>query len=1046
VQLRSSVAKEPVRPVEEIFCFDEFELNPSRLELRRAGQLLRVDALVLRLLACLVQRSGRLVTKDELVNAVWDGRAIADNAITVAMARLRKALEDGRGQGERREFVATVYGHGYRFVRVVELKHAVTRQRDHSEEVLASVTPAPFVGRARLIASMERALSETSQRRGRACMLIGEPGIGKTRAVEAFERSLVDRGDGSVQVTWGYCREGSDTPPLWPWLALLRGVLSDCDPSDLQRALGPAGLEVLEFCREPLVGVAAVTGATGAADAAGTPRAWRGPDRHRGFDAILRAFVYAAEQRTRVLVLDDLHRADSASLELLAQLLDEIARTKLLVVATLRRTTVEPEQAGLLGRVLGHRSSERSVIERLRREDVASYVGSVLPDPDGQLAAAVFAKSEGNPFFMVELSRQLLAAERPDATALAVGDAALELIRQRVSRLDAEVRGLLSAAAVIGRSFELPLLQTITERDPSELMTCLDAALAAEVLVAAPDSRTDFAFGHELLRGVLYDALTPAARRQWHRRIAGVLETRAHVGGAVPPSELAYHFYSALPESDLRKTVQYCRQAASASSHYGNPDVVRYLHHALEALAWMERPSLRLRTSLLLTSLLYARGCAHRQYESMLYEVLRLSRELKEPSMLVRAAHMLDPHPGFEPLPGAHEHLTYALTLLPAETAPAPRALALATLACTAPDNFSQATSHALMAEAEQLAEIAPEHIEREGTWLRKLYLFGGPDHVEVAASLLERLERAALKEPQRFPVVPIDLAFARAIVAQARGESEPMREAVDQAESHSRRLRHVELIWHCNRLQAISAINRGATSGVSALARVHQQAHAQNILGSGPFCAFDASIVLGEFGRVPVPAEAVQSALQHVASDPPSIWSLKVRALAAGGYASEARFALQTVPVDALAQLPCDRDYLGTLAHLARAVVPLNVPAYADALYRLLARFPTHYSGDMAFYSEGSVPQLLGMLAYSLGDVGNSVRHFKQAVRMNDHAGLQPRAAEARWQLARSLLELNRQEHLSTARGLLQRARMAAEQLQLPRLMLDVDAGLMML
>ncbi|HMI89707.1 MAG TPA: winged helix-turn-helix domain-containing protein, partial [Polyangiales bacterium] len=89
------------------FRFDEFELDGHRLELRRGGAPIKVDALVLRLLVCLVRRPGSLVTKEEIVAEVWAGRAVADNVLTVSMARLRKAIGQSRGG---REFVATAYG------------------------------------------------------------------------------------------------------------------------------------------------------------------------------------------------------------------------------------------------------------------------------------------------------------------------------------------------------------------------------------------------------------------------------------------------------------------------------------------------------------------------------------------------------------------------------------------------------------------------------------------------------------------------------------------------------------------------------------------------------------------------------------------------------------------------------------------------------------------------------------------------------------------------------------------------------------------------
>ena len=97
-------------------------------------------------------------------------------------------------------------------------------------------------------------------------------------------------------------------------------------------------------------------------------------------------------------------------------------------------------------------------------------------------------------------------------------------------------------------------------------MACIDEAIAQEVVIAAPDSKTGFAFGHELLRSVLYDALLPPERRRWHLRIAVALETRSHAGDAAPPTDLAHHFHSALPDTDLRKTVRYCRKAAARAA------------------------------------------------------------------------------------------------------------------------------------------------------------------------------------------------------------------------------------------------------------------------------------------------------------------------------------------------------------------------------------------------------------------------------------------------------------------------------------------------
>ncbi|HTU61736.1 MAG TPA: AAA family ATPase, partial [Polyangiales bacterium] len=467
------------------------------------------------------------MTKDELVAAVWERRAVADNAITVAMARLRKTLGQSASQTD---LISTVYGRGYRFAAAVTEERRNIRRSEVQAKLVHPLPPTPFVGRESVLGALDLALADSLGRHGRACLLMGEPGIGKTRAVEMFEARAGLKG---AHVVWGYCREGGDTPPLAPVLRAFRELINDPD----------LGL-VLGDMHEVLALFADQRSARPVSEADARFCALNGPSRYEGYDVLIRGLKAAAAEVPLVLVFDDLHRADAATLDFLGLLLDEIARSRIMLIATLRLNEAPVQEQ--LPRILGHRNCERIKLDRLSQQDVESYVAAVLDDPQNQLGAAVFAKSEGNPFFMVELSRQLCHTERPDRDMLTVQEVALDLIKPRLSQLDATARGLLSAAAVIGRSFELPLLQRICENEPSAIASLLDAAIEAEVVVAAPDSTTAFAFGHDLLRGALYDALPGAERRRWHIRIAEALERSVHEGAHVPPSELAYHLYAAL--------------------------------------------------------------------------------------------------------------------------------------------------------------------------------------------------------------------------------------------------------------------------------------------------------------------------------------------------------------------------------------------------------------------------------------------------------------------------------------------------------------------
>jgi DNA-binding winged helix-turn-helix (wHTH) protein len=940
-----------------LYTFDDFELDGDDLELRRNGSLLKVDALVLRLLSVLVRNAGRLVTKEELIEEVWDGRAIADNAITVSMARLRKTLGESR---KNRELIATAYGRGYRFVQPV----AVALRPSHGGAAIArkpATLEAPFVGRERVVQLLLEALGKTRLARGRACVLLGEAGIGKTRVVEQLERAALST---NVRVAWGYCREAGDTPPLWPWLRLLRDVTGD-------------------------------TWSPSTGDAARKHSKDSSP-RHELFDSIVRTLVTAAEQAPWVLVLEDLHRADAASIELLSHMLDEISRTRILIVATVRasrtRLALRPETH--LPRVLGHRNSERIMLERLQPDEVSAYVGALFDDPTGNLGRAVFSKSEGNPFFMTELARSLNGTESPTSESLAVLDSALDLLRQRVAGLDPSARAVLEAAAVIGRSFELSVLAAVLERDPSELMIAIDDAIADEIVIAAPESATAFAFGHELQRSVLYDAVGPREQRALHLRIADVLERKLEQGEPIPPSELAFHSHAALPDGDLRATVRRCRSAANAAaSVFAIPDLLRYAHRALEALDLIEGGSVRLRMALLFQIAAYSRGHAWQEVERASSELTRLAREHTDGAMLARAAAMRNLHPELQPLAGAAAAAEHALELLDPEQH-ALRAMATAQLACSPPRCYAREQCIPLIREASELAHQSRDRNAIIPVVLWQMHLEGGPEHGH-ASEVCAELESLLLAGAREMPPTPLMLALFRATVALQRGDLAAVRPALVRAESIARLLNHLELIWHVLRCKALMQINTGAVAeGRQQLEQLPCESQHRPAT-TYPMSAFDRAVLL----EVPEGglrlSEIEARALEHRAWDPPGLWALKLRALASAGFLDDARAALRLVAPDALAQLPSDSQYLGTLGHLTRAALALDAREYFEPLLSLLLRHPSYFSAQLSFLCEGSMLSLAGRLLLALDRKDEAMTQLQEGLAAEQRAGLAGCAVE---------------------------------------------------
>src|SRR5204863_1910730 len=188
-----------------------------------------------------------------------------------------------------------------------------------------------------------------------------------------------------------------------------------------------------------------------------------------------------------------------------------------------------------------------------------------------------------NPCFMVELVRSA-NEEGGTGNALSFSDAALDLMRRRIRGLDDEARGLLSAAAAIGRSFDLGMLSAVTEQPAALVLEHLEGAFSTDVVIAAGDEPYRFVFAHDLIREVLCEHLPQAELRKLRLRIGEALERRRESGASVSDAELAHHLLAALPEGSVERAVHYARAAAQqASAATAYADAALLLRRALAA-------------------------------------------------------------------------------------------------------------------------------------------------------------------------------------------------------------------------------------------------------------------------------------------------------------------------------------------------------------------------------------------------------------------------------------------------------------------------------
>ncbi|GAA3614221.1 BTAD domain-containing putative transcriptional regulator [Microlunatus ginsengisoli] len=350
---------------------------------------------------------------------------------------------------------------------------------------------SPLVGRDVELAALRDELDAAEAGAVRFATLIGEPGIGKTRLATEL---IADATDRAAVVLTGRCSQDDGAPPLWPWSSVLRGLGADLP------GRGSDELDVSQFA------------------------VW---------EQILQIVLTAARKRLVLMVLDDLHWADPATLRVL-RLLAEGAETtdaggpaRLLVLATWR---AHPEPTGALAdlaEMVARRHGLRLELTGLTADQAATLVEGVAHTrPERAAAGRLRDRTDGNPFFLVEYAR--LAVERggleatlrdPDPPA-AVSD----VLTRRLQRLPETSRTLLRTAAVIGRQFDLDTLVGASAVGDDAALDALDAAAAAGLI--REDGIDRFSFAHALVRDAAYAELSASRRARLHVRLAELLEHR----------------------------------------------------------------------------------------------------------------------------------------------------------------------------------------------------------------------------------------------------------------------------------------------------------------------------------------------------------------------------------------------------------------------------------------------------------------------------------------------------------------------------------------
>ena len=434
-------------------------------------------------------------------------------------------------------------------------------------------TETTFVGRDSELAHLKEGVKDALTGRASLFLVTGEAGMGKTRLVE--ETTSIARAEG-LRVLTGRSWEAVEAPAYWPWIQVIRQLCAELDDAQLRASgvgAGELGHIVPQMAER--LGVAPSKNPTSK------------EFRFRLFDSVASFIRNMAKTKPTVLVLEDLHAADESSLLMLQFLAKQERDTGLMMVATydqvVGRVKADHERILLDTAREGRRLSLRGLNEDEVKLLYARHAGQ---DPSDAIARAVHEASEGNPLFVDETIRMLTAKGEIHRSDYSVGFRVPEgvrgIVRRRLEALDDEVTELLSVASVIGREFDLTLLQSVVEIEINALLEILTEAVDAEV-ISETSALGRYSFTHILIRETLYEDLTAAKRMRLHRTVAETLEGSYAAPLEPKLPELAHHWFKSAQAGDAAKTMRYAIQAAEhAMSQHAYEEALRLYQRALK--------------------------------------------------------------------------------------------------------------------------------------------------------------------------------------------------------------------------------------------------------------------------------------------------------------------------------------------------------------------------------------------------------------------------------------------------------------------------------
>ncbi|MGH2982105.1 MAG: ATP-binding protein, partial [Solirubrobacterales bacterium] len=895
---------------------------------------------------------------------------------------------------------------------------------------------SPFVGRTGELGRLEDLWDEAAAGERQIVLVGGDPGMGKTRLATEFAQGVHDAAGAGV--LYGRTDEHG-TLSYQPFVEALRHWAINTPADELQSSLGHnAGVlarlvpEIMIRLPEPPLGEPGE------------------PARDLLFDSVTATLAAIASYRPTLLVIDDLHWADQASLLMFRHLARAPHRSRLMVLATHRHT--EPSNA--LTETLADLGRER-LFERIRLgglgpDETAALVASIQGDqPPPGLAQVIHSETAGNPFLVEALVQHLTehgealeglgkAGGRSPREAIYAGGVpslVREAVAHRAGELGPDVERVLAVASVVGREFESELLADVSDLPADAVVAALETAVTAGLLIDVPGTLDRYAFSHALFRQTVYASLPKAGRTNLHKLLAEALERR-HGSDPRHVAELARHFSGAGP-SAASKALEYCvRAGAAALGAFSYEEGIEHYGHALVAIdqAASDDESLRCEVLVALGEAEWRAGHVEDARETYT-RAARIARATGDAGALGRAALGFSGD-GWErfgaPDPDAVQLLQCAIDAEPTDAALRARLTARLTEVVYSAGEPERA--QALGLEAVSIARGSDDRGALASALIGRWYSLKQPDGFEERLRLVDEL--LGLSDELHDRDISLQAQTLRARVAAETGDVDELSAAITEHGRLADQSKQPGNQLHSRAFRATRALIRGRFEDVESLAgEVIELGLLAQSPGALHYSTVELVVLRWEQGRM----EEVEGPLRdlHERTGAP-VWQAALTVLAAEMDDLEgARIELEALTENSCAGVPSDNNWLSAMSFLSLTCAEVGDSARAAELFELLEP----YRGRIAVLGAGAaclgpVSHVLGLLAGVRGDRDGAVALFEEAAETSRSAGSEPWLARAQLRLGQMLGDRGSDGDSQRAEQLIAESRATAERIGMGRLL----------